>query len=500
MTVASGRGTPHRPPARHQPRLDEADRDARPPRASREHRLRRRADVRTERQRRAHEPRRAEDRRAQLRGGDREPLRLLRRRDRADARRARAGREAKPARRRGEGPEALPGELPRRRARPFRRRPARGCGRRGGAVRADRARDLRVASRGDRPLEALDAPCRAEARRDRHGTQLDDRHDPARHGVRVVTGGELDDLLAAIRRRSAGRASALHGDRHWQCVAHTGADLAREVPGADRLVVFLFGLLHDSMRENDDWDPGHGERAAVFVRELAASGLLPLESHRLDALCDACERHTDGEATDDPTIGVCWDADRLNLWRVGTKPQPDYLSTKPARRAEWIAGTPALARRAFEWPALLAGHCGPPTSRSFWVEAGRLLAGPYAGPAARDLAAAGVTAFVDLTEAGELEPYTAFLDGGARHTRFPIADFSCATAERMREIHEAIDDELARDGIVYVHCRGGCGRTGTVVGCWLVRHGVRPDVALARYAAVSGGSCPATDEQRAMVH
>jgi uncharacterized protein len=314
-----------------------------------------------------------------------------------------------------------------------------------------------------------------------------------------VTAQELDGLLAAVRARAPRFDSEQHGDSHWQCVAHTGADLARAVPGADRLVVFLFGLLHDSLRENDDWDPGHGARAAAFTRELAASGLLPLEGDRLAALCDACERHTDGETTDDPTIGVCWDADRLNLWRIGTTPQPDYLSTAPARRDEWIVGTRALARQPFGWPALLAAHEGPPTGRSFWVEAGRLIAGTYAGPAAPGLAAAGVTTFIDLTEERELEPYAGLVDGRARHRRFPIADFSCTTPERMREIHDAIDDELARGGIVYVHCWGGCGRTGTVVGCWLARHGVPPDVALARYAAVCGRGCPETDEQRAMV-
>ena len=39
------------------------------------------------------------------------------------------------------------------------------------------------------------------------------------------------------------------------------------------------------------------------------------------------------------------------------------------------------------------------------------------------------------------------------------------------EILDKIDDDLAAGHNIYVHCWGGVGRTGTVVGCWLVRHG-----------------------------
>jgi hypothetical protein len=141
-----------------------------------------------------------------------------------------------------------------------------------------------------------------------------------------------------------------------------------------------------------------------------------------------------------------------------------------------------------------------PTDGCYWVEPGRLLAGRYVGVGeVSALRSAGVTLFLDLTEEGELEPYAGDVAAPARHVRMPVADFSVATHEGMRRTLDAIDDELAAGGVVYLHCRGGCGRTGTVVGCYLVRHGSAADDALARVEELSGWPCPETDEQRALV-
>jgi protein-tyrosine phosphatase len=116
--------------------------------------------------------------------------------------------------------------------------------------------------------------------------------------------------------------------------------------------------------------------------------------------------------------------------------------------------------------------------------------------------AAGVTLFVDLTEKGELTPY-AHRVAGARHLRFPILDMWVTTEEQLVGTLDAIDEELAAGGIAYVHCWGGCGRTGTVVAAWWVRHGTDPRDALARYQercrAYSTRRCPETPEQVAMV-
>jgi hypothetical protein len=154
-----------------------------------------------------------------------------------------------------------------------------------------------------------------------------------------------------------------------------------------------------------------------------------------------------------------------------------------------------------------------PTDESYWVAPGELLAGKYPGtvelgigrPGVAPLLAAGVTLFLDLTEEHELDPYVHELDGRARHVRMPIPDMGVTTQEGMRRTLDLIDRERARNGLTYVHCWGGAGRTGTVVGCWLVRRGLGGDAALARIAALRADSpalwldSPQTDEQRAMV-
>jgi protein-tyrosine phosphatase len=122
----------------------------------------------------------------------------------------------------------------------------------------------------------------------------------------------------------------------------------------------------------------------------------------------------------------------------------------------------------------------------YWVEEGRLLAGEYPGhreeSAARqklgDLLDAGIRTFVDLTEAGELTSYEDWLMSEAeergvavRYHRFPIVDLDVPTVPRMREILTEITRALDQESPVYVHCWGGIGRTGTVIGCWLVEGG-----------------------------
>ena len=130
---------------------------------------------------------------------------------------------------------------------------------------------------------------------------------------------------------------------------------------------------------------------------------------------------------------------------------------------------------------------------TYWVEPGRLLAGSYVRDV-RSLLAAGVTLFVDLTEEGELEAYES-----PRHLRTSIRDFGVPSTADLRRTLDAINAELAAGGVVYLHCRGGCGRTGTVVGCWLRERGLTGDEALARVEELCGGRCPETPEQRALV-
>jgi uncharacterized protein len=144
---------------------------------------------------------------------------------------------------------------------------------------------------------------------------------------------EWGGLLARVVTASPRAASSpLHGVDHWRRVAHVGRELAHETPGADERVVVLFALFHDAMRENEDDDPGHGERGAQLARELYAEGVLDLDAGQMEKLVLACRTHTDGTISTDATVGVCFDADRLDLGRVGIRPEPSFLSTDAARR------------------------------------------------------------------------------------------------------------------------------------------------------------------------
>lgn len=163
-----------------------------------------------------------------------------------------------------------------------------------------------------------------------------------------------------------------------------------------------------------------------------------------------------------------------------------------------------------------------PIPDSYWVRPDRLLAGQYAGarvPALaqrklRRLLDAGITSFVDLTEAGEawLPPYEPLLRQEAslrgvelRYHRAPIRDMGVPTPEALRATLDYLDAELISGQRVYLHCWGGIGRTGTVVGCHLVRHGLSGEEALALIARLRrvtpGGRrrSPETEAQRELV-
>ena len=94
-----------------------------------------------------------------------------------------------------------------------------------------------------------------------------------------------------------------------------------------------FALFHDSMRLNDGRDPGHGHRGGALAHELRELQLLSDDQLRpLRLAQQASAGHTDGLVSADPTIGVCWDADRLDLPRVEITRDTKVMSTKAGRR------------------------------------------------------------------------------------------------------------------------------------------------------------------------
>jgi protein-tyrosine phosphatase len=163
-----------------------------------------------------------------------------------------------------------------------------------------------------------------------------------------------------------------------------------------------------------------------------------------------------------------------------------------------------------------------PIPDSYWVRSGRLLAGEYPGSKddadakkkLRRLLDAGVSFFLDLTEEGEyhLRPYAALVREEATamgrsvsHRRMPIPDGETPHPEEMRAILDTIDAALEDGHVVYVHCFGGIGRTGTVVGCYLARHGLSGRQALEEIVRLRRGTpdgdrrSPENDRQEQMV-
>jgi uncharacterized protein len=141
----------------------------------------------------------------------------------------------------------------------------------------------------------------------------------------------FERILPVVLARATGADSTVHGLDHWRAVARTGSELASKTWGADGAVVEAFAALHDACRVNDYDDPGHGERGAKLARELYAEGVLDLDGGQMEKLVLACRTHTDGATSSDPTVGVCFDADRLDLGRVGIEPAPFYMSTDAGR-------------------------------------------------------------------------------------------------------------------------------------------------------------------------
>jgi len=142
---------------------------------------------------------------------------------------------------------------------------------------------------------------------------------------------DVDSLLTHVYAHATHMKSHYHGESHWLHATNMGLELAREIPDSDLTVIFLFGLLHDCQRLTDGKDPEHGKRASEFVHHLQQSGLLSLSEAQLRMLTYACHEHNNPLISDNPTSGICWDADRLNLWRVKIIPTPKFLSTDPAK-------------------------------------------------------------------------------------------------------------------------------------------------------------------------
>jgi uncharacterized protein len=145
---------------------------------------------------------------------------------------------------------------------------------------------------------------------------------------------DFQQVVRAAKERFVLDLHGIHGVPHWQRVRENGLRLAKAT-GANRLIVELFAYLHDCCREHDRSDPGHGERAAHFTESLRGT-LIHLADDEFALLHEAIRDHELGLTRGDVTVLACWDADRLDLGRVGRRPQPRYLGTEYARRKATI--------------------------------------------------------------------------------------------------------------------------------------------------------------------
>jgi uncharacterized protein len=155
---------------------------------------------------------------------------------------------------------------------------------------------------------------------------------------------DLSAILRSALERYPLSIDGDHGITHWARVHENGMRLA-DALDADRDVVALFALFHDSRRVDEFEDDGHGLRAAELARSLRGA-LVHLDDARFELLYEACRLHSDGRMTGESTLLACWDADRLDLGRVGITPHPRRLATDAARGMVDWAHRRALERHA----------------------------------------------------------------------------------------------------------------------------------------------------------
>ena len=144
-----------------------------------------------------------------------------------------------------------------------------------------------------------------------------------------------NELITAIKEQFRINWKGLHGISHWARVYSNGMRLS-EHTGANIKVIQLFSVFHDSRRYTENRDMQHGSRGAELAVKLRGN-YFELSDDEFDLLYQACRLHTITETHESITVQTCFDADRLDLGRVGILPKAKYLCTDPARSQEMIS-------------------------------------------------------------------------------------------------------------------------------------------------------------------
>ena len=160
----------------------------------------------------------------------------------------------------------------------------------------------------------------------------------------------------------------------------------------------------------------------------------------------------------------------------------------------------------------------PAPALSYWVVPKRFLVGCHPRGGSKRLLeflALDINTFISLQPADEkgaadysraLYRAAATLHRKVHFLRRPIPDAGVCSPRQMSEILNAIDKRLAEGHRIYLHCWAGLGRTGLVIGCWLIRHGLSGNAAMRQMeilrshdAELKTWSSPQTPQQRDMV-
>jgi uncharacterized protein len=194
----------------------------------------------------------------------------------------------------------------------------------------------------------------------------------SRSSATDISSSEMRRVLRRVLAEFPLRHHGPHGFLHWARVLGNARRIADRA-GFPRRIVELFALLHDSKRQLESVDRGHGERAAVFARQLVDEEVIHLGGDELKLLEYACRWHSAKRMEAEPLVQVCWDADRLDLGRVGVEPRRDLLYTQAAREDdifEWACER-GKSRHISELIGLEWGiHVSGRTIRYPWSESG----------------------------------------------------------------------------------------------------------------------------------